>query len=1349
MRMKQIMSCLFLLFLALAGRAQTFRYLSVEEGLSSRRVFAIQKDSKGYMWLLTHDGIDRFDGKEVKHYQLFDGRQVVSNTMEMSRLERDNQGGIWEVSRRGTLFRYCPDSDRFKLMFTLGNVSPITCGCFDQEDHIWLCSCSTIFRFDIATSQVTSYVNPLQKEITHLTAYADSIFFAGTESGVKQIQWVEDELREESFETAPPTLLQVNELYYHQPSHKLYVGTYQRGLFCYDLTNRLWSHIEKELVDISINRIRPWDEHTLFIATDGAGVYQMDTRDNRCTPFLKADYLSPNALNGNNIVDLYIDESQRLWMANYPIGVTICDLRQAPFTWLRHAIGNTQSLANDQVNSLIEDSDGDLWMATNNGVSLYNRKQRTWRTFLSDHTFLSLCEVTPGVVWVGGYSSGLFEINKQTGEVSNFTPSTFSGLDIRPDKYIRAMLKDSKGIIWSGGLYNLKAVDRAHHSIQLFPELSGITVLIEHDEESLWVGTNHGLCLLDKQTHQSQEVKLPVASCSIYSLCQSPDGRLFIGTNCAGLLIYTPSTGEMVHYHTDNCALISNSIYTLICNDGQQLLLATEGAVTYYDPATQHFTNWTREQGLSTDHFNASSGILTRDGTYVLGGTEGVLLFDHRRTLPPAPPSKLVISDLEIFYQQVNGGEANSPLTHELDLTPTLRLKHNQNFFSIKVSSINYDAPSQVLYSWRLEGFYNQWSQPDANGRIRITNLSPGHYTLRIRAISNEERNVVLEERSLEIILEPPFWSTPWAYALYLLLSLTLIGLALRYAYLRKQRKISREKIQFFINTAHDIRTPLTLIKAPLEELQEEEPLSEAGKRRMQTALRNVNALLHLATNLIRFERVDTYSEQLHVSSYPLQSYLTETLEVFRPFAESHQQQLTLTCPSAEVNVWIDKEKMDSILKNLLSNAVKYTPEGGSIRVTCSIKEADWTIQIADTGIGIPAAEQRKIFRTHYRASNAINAKVTGSGIGLLMVKKLVKLHKGKLQLNSAEGVGTTITLTFPLTQRAYGKAIQPLTSCPEEHITDTLPRLTPQATCNPSEQEHHQQPHTPTDTPQLLIAEDNDELRSYLTETLSKHYRVISCADGSEALRQAQELQPQLIISDIMMPGLRGDALCQQIKQDLNTSHIPVILLTALANEQEMISGLACGADDYLTKPFHLGVLKAKIASVLANRERLKQWYTREEPALAPQPAGDKMATDETQPAAQQQAGCPPAAGLNPLDEKFIEKVRSYTVEHMADADFSTDRLCSQLCMSRTSVYNKLKALTGESPADYVRLIRLQEAARMLREQRYTITEIAELTGFNDAKYFREVFKRYYHSSPSHYAQTHLNNETKTQEKQ
>lgn len=1347
--MKRFWIACLLLLLPLLGQAQTFRTLSVEEGLSSRRVFGIQKGHKGYIWLLTHDGIDRFDGKEVKHYQLFDGQSVVSNMMEMSRLERDSRGGIWEVSQRGTLYHYRPEHDRFELMLSLTGSSPVTCGCIDANDQIWICSTTTITRYDITTQRTSSYANPLHEAITELTAYTDSLLFAGTESGVKLIHWNGEQLREEPIHAAPPTLLQVNELYYHEPDHKLYIGTYQRGLYCYDVKHQSFSHISQELIDVSINRICPWDDHTLFIATDGAGVYRMDTHENQCTPFLKADYQSPNAMNGNNILDLYIDESQRLWMANYPIGVTICDLRQPPYDWLKHAIGNSQSLVNDQVNNLMEDSDGDLWMATNNGVSLYNRKQRTWRTFLSEgsgertpgmksHTFLSLCEVRPGLVWVGGYSSGLYQIHKQTGQIINFTPSSFSGQDIRPDKYIRAMLKDRDGLIWSGGLYNLKVVDITQHSVQLYPELSGITALVEHDAERLWVGTSHGLYLLHKQSHQVQEIELPITSCSIYSLCQSPDGRLFIGTNCAGLFIYTPSTGEIDHYHKDNCALISNSIYTLICNGGEQLLMTTEGAVTFFNPDNDHFTNWTREQGLSTDHFNASSGLLTRDGYFVLGSTEGVLLFNKQRPLPPVAPSKLVLSDLAIFYQQMSGGEKGSPLTDELDLTSTLYLKHNQNFFSIKVSSINYDAPSQVLYTWRLEGFYDHWTQPDEDGRIRITNLSPGQYTLRIRAISNEDRHVILEERRLEIIVAPPFWSTSWAYALYLLLSATLIGLSLRYAYLRKQRRISKEKIQFFINTAHDIRTPLTLIKAPLEELQEKEPLSEEGQRRMQTALRNVNALLHLATNLIRFERIDTYSERLHVERCDLKGYLNETLEVFRPFAESHQLQLTLTTPTEPLHVWMDREKMDSILKNLLSNALKYTPDGGRVEVNCRNTEKEWVITVKDSGIGIPAAELKKIFRTQYRASNAINAKVTGSGIGLLMVKKLVKLHKGKLQLNSKEGTGTTVQLTFPLSAKAYSKALlkgETSSTYPSNEAIQPLPPLGTRQTAvaggMPTLQE--QSPQQPADAPLLLIAEDNDELRQYLAETLGSSYRVIACANGTDALQQAQEQQPQLIISDIMMPGLRGDALCKQLKGDLNTSHIPVVLLTALANEQEMINGLQCGADDYLTKPFHLGVLMAKIESILANRERIKRWLTSVEDSHA-------LPTDSSSTTAIAQS-------IGPLDEQFITNVRSYVEQHMADTDFNVDNLCSQLCMSRTSVYNKIKALTDESPADYMRLIRLQQAARLLREQHYTVSEIAERTGFNDAKYFREVFKKYYHLSPSQYAQEQINNEKNTQE--
>lgn len=349
----------------------------------------------------------------------------------------------------------------------------------------------------------------------------------------------------------------------------------------------------------------------------------------------------------------------------------------------------------------------------------------------------------------------------------------------------------------------------------------------------------------------------------------------------------------------------------------------------------------------------------------------------------------MVFSDLRVFYQTVYPKDEGSPLILDIDETKTLRLKYNQNIFSLQVSDINYDYPSLILYSWKLEGFYEGWSRPGEENVIRFTNLSPGNYTLRVRAISNEDRRIVLEERSMDIIIEQPLWLSFWALILYAVIIISIASITLRIIVLRKQRKESDEKIRFFVNTAHDIRTPLTLIKAPLEEITEREQLTSSGQSNINTALRNVNALLRLTTNLINFERADTYSGSLYVSEYELSTYMEETIDAFRSYANIKHINLTYESSFRYLNVWLDKDKMDSILKNIISNALKYTPDGGNVHVFTSETEDTWSIEVKDTGIGIPASEQKKLFKMHFRGSNAINSKVTGSGIGLLLVGNL------------------------------------------------------------------------------------------------------------------------------------------------------------------------------------------------------------------------------------------------------------------------------------------------------------------------------------------------------------------------
>ena len=678
--------------------------------------------------------------------------------------------------------------------------------------------------------------------------------------------------------------------------------------------------------------------------------------------------------------------------------------------------------------------------------------------------------------------------------------------------------------------------------------------------------------------------------------------------------------------------------------------------------------------------------------------------------LPRSYSSKMIFSDFKLFYQTIYPGDEDSPLKASINDTKVLKLKYNQNRFSLQVSSINYDYPSNILYSWRLEGFYDKWSKPGTENTIRYTNLAPGKYTLRVRAISNEDKRIMLEERSMDIIIAQPFWLTFWAMLVYTAILCLIAIVLLRILILRKQRKVSDEKIHFFINTAHDIRTPLTLIKAPLEELREKEELSKEGISNMNTALRNVNALLRLTTNLINFERADVYSSELYISEHELNTFMNEIFNAFQQYANIKHINFTYESNFRYMNVWFDKEKMESIFKNIISNALKYTPENGNVQVFVSETSDSWSVEVRDTGIGIPANEQKKLFKLHFRGSNAINSKVTGSGIGLMLVWKLVRLHKGKINLSSIENQGSVIKITFPKDSKRFRKAhlATPSKQRQEIKVVDNVPPPSPEIYENAQKKEN-------INHRRILIVEDNDELRNYLSQTLSEEYVVQVCSNGKEALTIIPEYKPELVISDIMMPEMRGDELCQAIKNNIETSHIPVILLTALNNEKDILSGLQIGADEYVVKPFNIGILKANVANLLANRALLRSKYANLD-------LDDEEHDEDCINCSQD------------IDWKFIANVKKNVEDNIDNPALTVDVLCSLMGMSRTSFYNKLRALTDQAPGDYIRLIRLKRAVQLLKEDTHTITEIAEMTGFSDAKYFREVFKKHYNVSPSQY---------------
>ena len=1237
-KMRGFFLFVLLLINCTVSKGQIYKYIGLEDGLNNQKIYHIQKDRRGYMWFLTQEGIDRYDGKHIKHYNFSDDNMTLDSRIALNWLYMDNGNVLWVIGQKGRIFRYDSQHDKFELAYVhpelIKNKSQafLDYGYLDKNDRIWLCCKDSITWYDTHTGTVLHMSVPVDGEITTIEQTDGNHFFIGTGSGLFRAGIEEGKLKvvpDEALESIAP----VHELYYHAVSKQLFVGNYKEGILIYDMggTGKIIScqfpnHVE-------VNQIVALNAHELLVATGGKGVYKLDVNTYISEPYITADYSSYNGMNGNNINDVYVDEEERIWLANYPTGITIRNNRYGSYDLIRHSLGNTRSLVNDQVHDVVEDSDGDLWFATSNGISFYQTDTKEWRSFFSsfdpvpndeNHIFLALCEVSPGVMWAGGYTSGIYKIEKKKGfKVTYLSPAAIAG--VRPDQYIYDIKKDSGGDIWSGGYYHLKRINLETKNVRLYPGVSSITTIQEKDDRLMWIGTRMGLYLLDKESGSYQYIDLPVESPYICALYQREDGILYIGTRGAGLLVYDINKKKFIHqYRTDNCALISDNIYTILPRQDESLLMGTETGITIYSPQKHSFRNWTREQGLMSVNFNAGSATAWNKSTLVFGGNEGAVKFPTNIQIPEPHYSRLLLRDFMIAYHPVYPGDDGSPLKKDIDETDRLELAYGQNTFSLDVASINYDYPSNILYSWKIDGYHKEWSRPSQDNRILVRNLPPGSYTLQIRAISNEEKYKTYETRNIQIVITPPVWASLWAMVGYAILLVLVMIIIFRIIMLQKQKKVSDEKTRFFINTAHDIRTPLTLIKAPLEEVIENRMVTEQALPHMNMALKNVNTLLQLTTNLINFERIDVYSSTLYVSEYELNTFMNDVCAAFRKYAEMKHVRFVYESNFDYLNVWFDSDKMGSILKNILSNALKYTPEEGSVCISACEEGNTWSIEVKDTGIGIPSCEQKKLFRNCFRGSNVVNLKVTGSGIGLMLVYKLVKLHKGKIQIQSNEQQGTCVRVTFPKGNSHLHKAKFISPKLPDERPETIIPGSISDLPAMEISQIN-------SSLQRILIVEDNDDLRNYLVDMLKTSYNIQACPNGKDALIIIREFNPDLVISDIMMPEMSGDELCSAIKGDLEMSHIPVVLLTAQGDEKNMLEGLEIGADAYITKPFSVGILKATIKNLLANRALLRQVYN----------------------SIEEEEHNFPVNCTNTLDWKFIASVKECIEKNMGDPDF------------------------------------------------------------------------------------------------
>lgn len=1316
-----IITCLLLSFF-LPLQAQIFEYIDMDNGLSSRRVLSIQQDKQNYIWILTHKGLDRYNGKQFKHYQLHRCNNPLSFYPNLNFLYTDKDSTIWEVGKDGFVFRYDEQRDSFQLAFDLRATfpalkkAPISSVYMDSEANIWFCTNQSQYIYNYHQSKNYQLSPVISDKIICITQAEKNKYYLASEHLLYEVQLKGEQLTEIKKIQLPNVHL-IDHIYYHSPTKQLIINTLLDKLFIYDIKEKQLESIGNSMKDIGVNKIIPSkkEKDVLLIATDGDGVYKLNLKQLTLNHFLKEDTRKPNKMNGSIIKDIYMDSANRIWNVIYPTGITIYTEKYPAYEWFMHSANYTNSLANNCINGVMEDSEGDSWYATSNGICYFDVSENKWINFSPSHSpngersenhiFTSLCESSPGIILAGGYMSSIYKIDKRTKEVTFFQQQNIRQGE-GPDKYIRSIYRDNERLIWIGGFYRLKSYSLTTKEVCEYNIGYPITCITQKDEHSLWIGTINGVFVFDKLKKQAIPLDTEFDIQCINMIYNDPSGNYtYFGTYGDGLFIFEKKTRKVTRYYDENCGLISNNIYSIVPDRNGDLYLGTENGLSFFDIKANKFINWTKEQGLLAASFNPNAAIHSRDGYMIFGSNEGVIVLPDSIQLPETFSSHMIFSDLSIMYRTVHPGEKNSPLTQALDKTSCIELDYDQNTFSMNVSSINFDNPSNIMYSWKLEGFYDRWSPPSSDNLIRYTNLSPGNYTLRVRAILMDNHQI-LEEREIQILIGRPIWMTFWAFLLYALIIIGISYAIIRYQMIRRDKQISQAKINFFMQTAHDIRTPLTLIKAPLGEILKNEQLTEQGTTNLNLAIQSTDNLSELANNLMDFQKEELYSSKISVVRYELNQYIQNYMQQFKAYAEQKGIDFQYKSSFTSLEVWIDQNKIDSILQNLLSNALRYTPKGGSVTIETDHNKNRWILTIKDTGIGIPKEDQKKLFKFLFRGKNATNQLITGSGVGMLLTYRLIKNHEGKISFSSTENVGTTFQLSFPIQSEHYqyrneGVDQNLRTVLLQDGIVAPMPEAEQtQITAHP-------------DSPRIMIVEDNASLRLFLMKSLSDIYQVDGAENGQEAIDKIKVQQPDLIISDVMMSVMDGETMCRTLKSDIETSYIPIILLTALGDKKDILRGLETKADMYITKPFDLMVLRANISNILENREIIRKKLQQASVNIESKTEDIPMPTN--------------------LDNEFMQKVTVLVKENLGK-DLTVDTLCAGMNMSRTSFYNKIKALTGMAPNDFIRNIRMQEAVALLKSQRYTVAEVADMMGFADPKYFTDTFKKFYGVPPSIY---------------
>lgn len=1297
------------------GQKLNFEHLTVKDGLSQNSVLSIVQDHFGLMWFATGYGLNRYDGSRFSLYKnnAADTTSISDNYINIIFLDHENK--LWVGTSAG-LNMYEPATNSFKrisLAHKKGTVQPeISCIYEDKKANIWI---GTKIGLFVKLSGASDFVNAVKVGLEPrlagsevLCAYEDHLGFLwiGTGKGLIKSRFSRVFSGIETFVHQPTLPGSISDSpvksILEDSDENIWMATESRGLNLLDRRTKSFAHFEQQsgnpnsLVHNSIRQM----------IHDGKGNFLIGTQGGLCifNP-IKRTFTSyqnhvddPESLNQNSIYSLYKDKSENIWIGTYFGGINVSYGTKTPFKTIKHKENNL-GINHNVVRSIVHDKKGDLWIGTEGGgLNHYSEQTKKFSYYVNNpkdpaslaSNFAKIVYIDKNDhIWVGTSGGGLNLFDPATGRFKHF----LSGNSIFESKRlsIGAMLEDSQDRFWIGGLGVIGMFQRK--GTQLIPiknnPLIGklkdkvIQMFFEDRAGNMWVLSRTDIYCLSKNNKQITTVAINnKRDNSVWFNCLEEDhkGNIWIGLYHGGLYCYSPEKKSVIRKYTTKDGLSNDNVVGILEDEYYDLWVSTINGLSRLNPEKQTFQNYTISDGLADEEFNYGSLYKSKNGELFFGSMNGLTYFSPSDISRNNEQAAVVFTGLKLFNKEVLPGKSQEILSSNILFKPQLEFSSAQNIFTLEFALLNYMKSNKNRYAYKLDGIDKEWNE-SILPQVTYTNLPAGDYVFTVKGANNDGVWSKAEHISIRIL--PPLYKTWWAYLLYTILVAIVVFFIVRFFYLRqflkREEELHQNKLNFFTNISHEIRSHLSLIMIPLEKVIDESKPYDFINKQLGVIKNNADRLLSLVTELMDFRKAESETLKLHLKENDLIGFLNDIYISFTEVCKKKQLNFTFIHPEGPLLVNFDKEQLEKVLFNLLSNAFKFTPEGGKISLEAGVVKDELVITVSDTGKGISPVYFDKLFTNYFQVDDA--AQNTGYGIGLALSKHIVELHHGRINLTSKVGF-TQFMVRLPLQRTLVQK---------EENETNI-----------------------PLDKSfSILIVEDNEELRAIIGDLLEPEYRILECTDGVSALQLAKVEIPDLIISDVMMPNMNGFELCEEIKSDERTSHIPVILLTAKDTQTDQISGLSKGADLYLTKPFSIKILQLNVKNILDSREKISSKYRK------------------------QFIFAPSNTLLNTMDEQFLSRLITVIEEGMENREFGVDLLAGRMGMSQSVLYKKVKALTEMTVNDFSKSIRLKKAAQLLKDSGYNISEVSGLVGFIDSRYFTREFKKQFGQTPRDYINT------------